>query len=205
MFFIFLLRCFISKTLTFLLHFLPNFYLCIMLKDFKPVLLILLRFIIIYMVLLFAYQFYLNSGKGEGLDLFSRMIAGQVSSIQNALDYPTRLYDDIKNEQVWFYVKKDYATRMVEGCNAVSVMILFAAFVFAFYKGAKTFVFALAGLALLYVMNLIRIAALNIVMTDHPEYGKMFHDFVFPAIIYGTVVLLWLIWIKFFALKHENS
>ncbi|MDR6922952.1 exosortase family protein XrtF [Chryseobacterium sp. 2987] len=176
-----------------------------MLKDFKPVLLILLRFIIIYMVLLFAYQFYLNSGKGEGLDLFSRMIAGQVSSIQNALGYPTRLYDDIKNEQVWFYVKTDYATRMVEGCNAVSVMILFAAFVFAFYKGAKTFVFALAGLALLYVMNLIRIAALNIVMTDHAEYGKMFHDFVFPAIIYGTVVILWLIWIKFFALKHENS
>lgn len=73
-----------------------------MLKDFKPVLHILLRFIIIYMVLLFAYQFYLNSGKEDGLDLFSRIIAGQVSSIQNALGYPTRLYDDIKNEQVWF-------------------------------------------------------------------------------------------------------
>lgn len=176
-----------------------------MLKDFKPVLHILLRFIIIYLVLLFAYQFYLNSGKGSGLDLFSRMIAGQVRSIQNALGFPTLLYDDVKNEQVWFYVKKAYATRMVEGCNAVSVMILFAAFIFAFYKGAKTFVFALAGLALLYVMNLVRIAALNIVVTDHPEYGKMFHDFVFPAIIYGTVVLLWLVWIKFFALKHENS
>jgi len=42
-------------------------------------------------------------------------------------------------------------------------------------------------------------------MSDYPEYGKMFHDFIFPAIIYGSVVVLWLIWIKFFALKNENS
>ncbi|ROI02232.1 MULTISPECIES: exosortase family protein XrtF [unclassified Chryseobacterium] len=176
-----------------------------MLKDFKPVLGILLRFIIIYLVLLFAYQFYLNSEKESGLDSFSRIIADQVSYLQNMIGYSTQLYDDIRNEQVWFYVKDQYTTRMVEGCNAVSVMILFISFVFAFYKGAKTFIFVGIGLLLLYIMNLIRIIGLNIVMADHKEYGKMFHDFVFPAIIYGTVVLLWLIWIKFFALKNENT
>ncbi|MET3034886.1 exosortase family protein XrtF [Chryseobacterium sp. NRRL B-14859] len=176
-----------------------------MLKDFKPVLGILLRFIIIYLVLLFAYQFYLNSEKESGLDSFSRIIADQVSYLQNMIGYSTQLYDDIRNEQVWFYVKDQYTTRMVEGCNAVSVMILFISFVFAFYKGAKTFIFVGIGLLLLYIMNLIRIIGLNIVMADHKEYGKIFHDFVFPAIIYGTVVLLWLIWIKFFALKNENT
>ncbi|NIF05544.1 exosortase family protein XrtF [Chryseobacterium sp. Tr-659] len=176
-----------------------------MLKDFKPVLGILLRFIVIYLVLLFAYQFYLNNGKAFGLDPFSRMIANQVSAIQNTIGYPTELYDDIKNEQVWFYVKNHYVTRMVEGCNAVSVVILFVSFIFAFYKGVKTFFFVGAGLVLLYIMNLLRIIGLNIVVVDHKEYGKMFHDFIFPAIIYGTVVVLWLVWIKFFALKHENS
>lgn len=176
-----------------------------MLKDFKPVLNILLRFIVIYLVLLLGYQFYLNSGKSDGLDSFSRIIADQVASIQNAAGFPTLLYDDVKNEQVWFYVNKEYVTRMVEGCNAVSVMILFIAFVFAFYKGAKTYIFALAGLVLLYLMNLLRIIGLNIVMVDHKEYGKIFHDFIFPAVIYGTVVVLWLVWIKFFALKNENS
>lgn len=176
-----------------------------MLKDFKPVLGILLRFIIIYLVLLFAYQLYLNSGKDAGLDSFSRIIANQVMYIQNGIGYPTQLYDDVKNEQIWFYVKDRYETRMVEGCNAVSVIILFVSFVFAFYKGAKTFVFMGVGLILLYMMNLLRIVGLNIVMVDHKEYGKMFHDFIFPAVIYGTVVLLWLVWIKFFALKHENS
>lgn len=166
---------------------------------------ILLRFIIIYLVLLFAYQFYLNMNKDFGLDPFSRIIANQVSAIQNVLGYPTQLYNDVKNEQVWFYVKNQYVTRMVEGCNAISVMILFVSFVFAFYKGSKTFIFVLTGLVLLYIMNLLRIVGLNIVMAEHKEYGKMFHDFVFPAAIYGSVVLLWLIWIKFFALKHENS
>jgi exosortase family protein XrtF len=172
-----------------------------MLKDFKPVLGILLRFIIIYLVLLFAYQLFLNRFQESGLDPFSRMIAEQVSGIQNSAGFPTQLYDDVKGEQVWFYVKQQYVTRMVEGCNVVSVMILFVAFVFAFYKGAKTFLFALAGLVLLYVMNLLRIVGLNIVMADYKQYGKISHDFIFPAIIYGTVVALWLIWIKFFALK----
>ncbi|AKK72787.1 exosortase family protein XrtF [Chryseobacterium gallinarum] len=176
-----------------------------MLKDFKPVLGILLRFIIIYLVLLFAYQSYLNSEKGLGLDSFSRIIADQVSYLQNLINFPTELYDDIKNEQVWFYVKKQYTTRMVEGCNAVSVMILFVSFVFAFYKGLKTFIFAGTGLVILYIMNLLRIVGLNVVMADHKEYGKMFHDFIFPAVIYGSVVILWLIWIKFFALKNENA
>jgi exosortase family protein XrtF len=176
-----------------------------MLKDFKPVLGILLRFIIIYLVLLFAYQFYLNSFKADGLDPFSRMIAEQVSHVQNTIHYPTYLYNDVKEEQVWFHVKSSYATRMVEGCNAVSVMILFVSFIFAFYKGTKTFVFVGAGLILLYIMNLLRIIGLNIVMTDHKEYGKISHDFIFPAVIYGSVVLLWLVWIKFFALKNENS
>ncbi|WP_027380446.1 exosortase family protein XrtF [Chryseobacterium daeguense] len=176
-----------------------------MLKDFKPVLGILLRFIIIYLVLLFAYQFYLNSFKEFGLDPFSRMIADQVRHIQNAIGFPTQLYDDVKGEQVYFYVRKEYPTRMVEGCNAVSVMILFVAFVFAFYKGMKTFVFVLIGLVLLYVINLLRITGLNIVLLDYKQYGKIAHDFVFPAIIYGSVVVLWLVWIKFFALKNENS
>lgn len=176
-----------------------------MLKDFKPVLGILLRFIIIYVVLLFGYQFYLNSFKMHGLDPFSRLIAEQVRHIQNFIHYPTELYNDVKEEQVWFFVKTAYATRMVEGCNAISVMILFLAFIFAFYKGSKTFIFALVGLAILYIMNLLRIVGLNITMTDYSEYGKMFHNYIFPAIIYGTVVLLWLVWIKFFALKNENS
>ena len=172
-----------------------------MLKDFKPVLGILLRFVGIYLVMLFAYQFYLNHFAVQGLDPYSRMIAEQVRVVQNRAGYATQLYNDVPGEQVWFYVKKEYVTRMVEGCNAISVIILFLAFIFAFYKGAVTFLFAGLSFIALYAMNLIRIVGLNIVTRDYPEYSKMTHDYFFPAVIYGSVVLLWLIWIKYFALK----
>jgi len=176
-----------------------------MLKDFKPVLGILLRFIIIYLVLLLGYQFYLNTFKAQGLDPYSRLIADHVMFIQNKLNFPTYLFDDIPNEQVGYIVKGKYVTRMVEGCNAVSVIILFVSFIFAFYKGAKTFVFVVVSFLALYVMNVFRIVGLNIVTSDYPQYNKMAHDYIFPAVIYGSVVILWLVWIKFFALKNENS
>ncbi len=176
-----------------------------MFQDFKPVFLVLLRFIVIYLALLFAYQFYLNSFDGKEIDLFSMKIAEQVQSILNFLNYPTELYHQKEYETVWFYTKSKYVSRMVEGCNAISVMILFLAFVFAFYKGLKTFVFAAIGLVFLYVMNVLRIVGINVLISDHPEYQKIAHDYLFPAIIYGSVVLLWLIWIKFFALKNTKT
>lgn len=175
-----------------------------MFQDFRPVLIILARFIVIYLVLLGGYQLYLNFYEGTGLDPVSKWVAFQSGKIQDFLGYKTILVDQPKFETTWFYVNNKYISRMVEGCNAISVMILFVAFIFAFYKGKKTFVFAFLGLVFLHIMNVLRIAGLNILIIEHPKYTKIGHDYFFPAIIYGTVVLLWLIWIKFYALKDEN-
>lgn len=176
-----------------------------MFKDFKPVLKMLVRFLVIYLGLLISYQFYLNIYLGKRLDAFSFSVAEQVQQCQNFLGFPTQLYDDPKLESVWFYTVDNYTTRMVEGCNAVSVIILFLAFIFAFYHGWKTFVFAIIGVIFLHIMNVLRIAGLNIVYYKYPEYGKAAHDYIFPAIIYGSVVLLWLIWIKYFKLKQDEN
>ena len=54
-------------------------------------------------------------------------------------------------------------------------------------------------------MNILRIAGLNVLIMEAPQYTKIGHDYFFPAIIYGTVVILWIVWIKFYALKDENS
>jgi len=182
----------------------PNSYLCPMFQDFKPVLIILARFIIIYLVLLGGYQFYLNFYEGTGLDPVSKWVAFQSAKVQDFFGYKTILVDQPKLETTWFYVNNRYISRMVEGCNAISVMILFLAFIFAFYKGKKTFVFTFLGLVFLHIMNVLRISGLNVVIIEHPKYIKIGHDYFFPAIIYGAVVLLWLIWIKFYALKDEN-
>lgn len=176
-----------------------------MFSDFKPVLKILLRFIIIYMVLLFAYQFFLNFHKDSTTDPITRFVTREASFVQRHSGLSTILVDDLENRTIWFYVNERYISRMVEGCNAVSVMILFLAFIFAFYKGFKTFVFAAIGLLFIHVVNFLRIAGLNMIIIKYPKYSEIGHQYFFPAIIYGSIVLLWLIWVKFFVLKHEKS
>lgn len=180
-----------------------------MFTDFKPVLKILLRFVMIYVVMVLAYQFYLNEFKSAGLDPFSTWVMKQTTFVQELCGYASQMIPGKPaDETTWFFVGGKYTSRMVEGCNAISVMILFLAFVFAFYKGAKTFVFAIIGLVFLHLMNVLRIAGLNIIILKLPQYSRMGHDYLFPAIIYGSVVVLWLIWVKYFALKdagNENS
>lgn len=174
-----------------------------MFQDFKPVLKILMRFVLIYVALVLGYQFYLNGFRNQGIDTVSEWVGNQVVFCQNQAGFASQLIPGKPEEETaWFHVGGKYVSRMVEGCNAVSVIILFLSFVFAFYKGFKTFVFAFAGIIFLHLMNVLRITGLNIVLLKHPQYGKIAHDYFFPAIIYGSVVLLWLIWVKFFALKN---
>lgn len=175
-------------------------------KDFLPVLKILLRFVVIYIILVLLYQFYLNHYENAVVDPFTRWVAVQVAFLQDSIGFPTVLVDSMKLHSVLFQTSGKFTTRMVEGCNVFSVAILFSAFIFAFYKGAKTFLFVLGGIILLHILNVSRIALLNIIFLKYPQYEKIGHDYLFPAIIYGGVIILWLIWIQFFALrKIEKS
>lgn len=175
-------------------------------KDFLPVLKILLRFVVIYIVFVLLYQFYLNHYENEVVDPFTRWVAIQVAGLQDLFGFPTVLVDHLKLHSILFQTDGKYTTRMVEGCNVISVAILFSAFILAFYKGAKTFLYVAVGLLILHILNIFRIALLNIIYINYPEYVKVGHDYIFPAIIYGGVIVLWLIWIQFFALKKvENA
>lgn len=176
-----------------------------MLKDFFPVLKILLRFILIYIGFVLLYQLYLNHYESSVTDPFTRLVANQVADFQSFVGFPTTLFDDFDLHSIHFKTDGKFTTRMVEGCNVASVAILFAAFIFAFYKGKKTFLYVLGGAVLLHILNVPRIALLNIIYLKYPQYEKIGHDYVFPAIIYGGVIILWLIWIQFFALKKEKN
>ena len=156
----------------------------------------------IYFGLIALYQLYLNMYDDVAADPLTRIIAEQSAFCLNKTGYPTQLIDGVDTKGIYFYINKLWPTVMIEGCNAVSIMIIFLAFIFTFYKGAKTFWFAALGLVFLYVVNVTRIALINIVYMElSPEHFKIAHDYAFPAIIYGGVVFLWIIWIKFFVLK----
>jgi exosortase family protein XrtF len=79
----------------------------------------------------------------------------------------------------------------------VSIIILFVAFIVSFYQNfKKTFLFILAGTALIYSVNVVRIAILTIAIYKFPENEHILHGVLFPAIIYGMVFLLWIIWVR---------
>lgn len=89
-----------------------------------------------------------------------------------------------------------YLARIIEGCNAISVIILFASFVFAFSsKLKKTVLFILFGSVLIFVLNILRIALLTIGLYNYPEYEEFLHNIVFPLVIYGVVFILWIVWV----------
>lgn len=172
-----------------------------MLREFRPVLVILGRFVGVYLLLILLYQLYLNAYGSSQLDPFSTWVARQVLVLQQWFGYASGLQEYPAHRTSVYLIHGKPVSRMVEGCNALSVMILFLAFILAFYRGKVTLLFIGLSLVFLHITNILRISLLNIVLYEMPEYGKMLHDYLFPAVIYGAVVLLWLIWMNKFALK----
>jgi exosortase family protein XrtF len=101
-------------------------------------------------------------------------------------------------------INGSYLASIIEGCNSISIIILFIAFIVAFAQNfKKTFFFILAGSLLIYVVNVFRIVILAIALYHYPNQEKFLHAVVFPGIIYGMVFLLWMLWIKRLVPKNE--
>jgi len=62
-------------------------------------------------------------------------------------------------------------------------------------------ILALLRKIVLHIFNISRIIGLNILCIEYPQYINIGHDYAFPAFIYGGVVLLWIVWVKFYVLK----
>ena len=164
----------------------------------KPFFLFLIKFVLFYLIFTLIYKFYLNQFnlENKGVDGITEFVAHQT---KNTLVFFGKDCEIIKHEfESSFKViySKKYLARIIEGCNAISVIILFASFVFAFSaKFKNTFLFILFGSTLIFVLNILRIALLTIGLYNYPEYEEFLHNIVFPIVIYGVVFILWIVWV----------
>lgn len=170
----------------------------------KSVLLFLLKFFGTYLVLVLIYNLYLDKTQNKVAPFkcspITEVVANQSNFLLKTFGYDS--YVEQHPEELSFKQILDdtYVARIVEGCNAMSVIILFIAFVVAFATKFKpTFVFIILGSLILYVTNIFRIAFTSILLKEIPEYQNIIHDFIFPGIIYGMTFLLWILWIRKFA------
>lgn len=160
------------------------------------------------MIFTFLYKFYLNQFEVESneVDAITEFVAHQTENTLQFFGKDCKVvkHDTQASYKVIYY--NSYLARIIEGCNAISVIILFASFVFAFSSNFKTtFLFILFGSVLVFILNIFRIALLTVGLYYYPEYEEFFHNIVFPLVIYGVVFILWIVWvIKFSAYAKRN-
>ena len=150
-------------------------------------------------MLTFCYNLYLKHAASQEFypEYITHVVAVQSSEVVTWFGYDSHIEPHPHEASMKLWVNEKYLSRIVEGCNSVSVMILFVSFVLAFFNGwGRTLLFILLGVVIIYVLNIFRIAFLVIGLYEHPEYRDLLHDVIFPAVIYGIVFLLWLYWVN---------
>jgi exosortase family protein XrtF len=85
-------------------------------------------------------------------------------------------------------------------CNGFSLFALFVIFMIT-YPGPwrHKLWFTPVGLVLIHGINVVRIAALAILVKVKPEWLYFNHNYTFTIIVYSMVFLLWYIWARKFA------
>lgn len=170
--------------------------------QYKPFFTFLIKFILFYFVFAFIYNQFLNQfdvTKFE-LDSITKMVSDHTAYWMRFVGEDYEIIPNENEASMKVIYKGKYIARIIEGCNAISVIILFAAFVFAFAsKWTKTILFILVGSVLVYVLNILRIGLLVWAIYHYPAYQEFLHGTIFPLFIYGVVFVLWIIWVTKFS------
>lgn len=177
-------------------------------SDNKAFFMFLLRFAGCYIVLAGIYWLFLAQFTPPTPDTVTDVVAKQTVWGIRTVGEDVRMVAHPKVPAWVIYVNNKAIMRVVEGCNAVSVMVLFAAFIVAFYTQFKQVVtYILAGIFIIHILNVFRIALLGIAGYHYHQYWDFLHDIAFPAFIYGVVFFLWVVWVtKFYSnAKKDNS
>lgn len=158
----------------------------------------LLKFLLFYIAFISIYKLYLHQydEKKNELDGFTEMVAFHSVKLMGVFTENVTSQLHQFQPAIKVFYNDMYVARIVEGCNAISVMILFAAFIFAFsIHWKKTILYIVFGIILLHVLNCIRIALLCFSLFHYKQYGSILHGTIFPLFIYGAVFILWILWV----------
>ncbi|MDT0559224.1 exosortase family protein XrtF [Ichthyenterobacterium sp. W332] len=173
-----------------------------LLIKYKLVIRFIFTFLAIYFVLTMAYKLYLDFSDGSMYypDAITNLVARQSQSLLTSFDYRVELLPHSTGAYLKLIVNEKYVAKMVEGCNAMSVIILFVSFMIAFAgKFKPTLFYTISGSILIYAVNLARISFLSAGLYHYPWRREILHNAIFPLIIYGMVFLLWMFWVNRFS------
>jgi exosortase family protein XrtF len=161
-----------------------------------------------YLLLTFVYESYLSQfdvNKFE-VDGFTHAVAKQSKDLLVFFNYDASIEASAKESCVNLSYKHKKIARIIEGCNGLSVIILFVSFVIAFSGKIKpTVLYIIGGSLLIHILNVFRISLLCLLIYYFPSQQHFLHGVVFPLFIYGVVFILWIIWVNKFSKYAKNA
>lgn len=166
-----------------------------LLREFKPALLFLGKFLALYFLGNIFYGVYIESFDNKP-DNVTAMVTAQTSWLLNTTGYDTSCRDVEGAAKVALVDRGATVLNVFEGCNGVNVMIVFVAFLFAFGGPAGTMaLFIPIGLLVIHLVNLLRISLLfYLARTDSAQF-YYYHKYFFTATLYLIVFGLWALWV----------
>ena len=170
----------------------------------KTVVLFLIRFFGTYLLLFVIYAVYLNKSQNisgtYSCAPITQTVANQVQFLLTNFGYDAKIEQHPEEISLQLLMNDTLIARINEGCNAMSIIILFISFIVAFANKFKvTALYILFGSLVIYGSNIFRIAFISIALYKYPEYQAILHDFIFPGILYGITFLLWFVWVQKFS------
>ncbi len=82
-------------------------------------------------------------------------------------------------------------------CNGLELIALYIGFIICMpAQVSRKLIFIIGGTMLIYIVNILRCAALVQIYLHYPQYLDFSHHYLFTTIIYVFIFLLWLIFSK---------
>lgn len=174
------------------------------LQEFRPTIFFLGRFLGLYLVGNLLYGLYVTAYSPRP-DPVTRWVSQQTGVVLEACGYPTEVRDHERKATSLIRYEDRAVLSVYEGCNGLNTIIIFVSFLFAFGPiNKKLLWFTPLGIALIHLSNLARISILFFVARNFPDAMYFIHKYVFTASLYVVIFVLWLWWVKQFAIRARG-
>ncbi len=174
-------------------------------KEFKPTILFLVKFVGIYVVANLFYGLYVTAYY-PAPDPATRWVSLHTAGTLSLFGWETIVLDNATKPTTELVFEGNSILAVYEGCNGINVIIIFVAFLIAFGPLNKALGwFIPAGLFILHIINLARISLLFWVALYMPDFMYFTHKYFFTAILYVVVFILWIVWVKKYSVDKPTA
>lgn len=173
-------------------------------KEFKPTIFFLGRFLGMYLIGNLLYGLFVTSFSPKP-DPVTRWVSEQTRFVLTSCGWPVDVRDHHGKATSLIVFENHSVLAVYEGCNGLNTIIIFISFLVAFGPlNGKLLWFIPLGLVIVHAANLLRITLLFFVAQFRPDFMYFIHKYVFTAFLYVVIFMLWIWWVKKFAIQKNE-